>query len=190
MSINMRDADSGRLIWQSAKWDQAFTQETQSTHARSLHTQPALCHYSLPASELTNRHCSLTRFFVLPALPSLLLRLRVDLSVHVPASLLSLHAISREMVFHSRHSMSAFRLTQSILFHSHLIEHWSFTFGFVIPDSSNSWQCVIAKGEESASQPQLSAQQLSGNVVIETRFWDGEQLLGISRIRVHYDGPE
>lgn len=112
--------------------------------------------------------------------------------VHVPASLLSLHTISREMMFHSRHSLAAFRLTQSILFHSHLIEHWSFTFGFVIPDSSNSWQCVIAKGaaDSAVGQPALTAQQLSGNVVIETRFWDGEQLIGISRIRVYYDGPE
>ena len=94
------------------------------------------------------------------------------------------------MVFHSQHALSAFRLTQSIRLHSHLIEHWAFPFGFVIPDSSNSWQCTIAKGAESAAQPQLTAQQLSGHVVIETRFWDGEQLLGVSRIRVHYDGPE
>ena len=87
--------------------------------------------------------------------------------------------------------MSAFRLTQSIFFHSHLIEHWSFTFGFVIPDSSNSWQCVIVKGpSDGKEKPQLTAQQLSGNVVIETRFWDSDQLLGVSRIRVHYDGPE
>ena len=186
----MRDADSGRLIWQSNEWDDAFTRETASQPHRRHSTITLLCPLSgHVACDMVRHHCS---SFTHTMYAGLLCCGRdvLVLPVHVPSSLLSLQTISREMVFHSRHSMSAFRLTQSILFHSHLIEHWAFTFGFVIPDSSNSWQCVIAKGAGGVTQPQLTAQQLSGNVVIETRFWDSEQLLGVSRIRVYYDGPE
>ena len=36
----MRDADSGRMLWQSSDWQQAFTQEVHSPRTRTLRTSP------------------------------------------------------------------------------------------------------------------------------------------------------
>ncbi|CAF0746359.1 unnamed protein product [Brachionus calyciflorus] len=51
------------------------------------------------------------------------------------------------------------------------IEEWYFEFGFVIPGSTNSWQSLIEAAPESQMIP---ASLLSGHVVIETIFLDGD----------------
>ena len=94
------------------------------------------------------------------------------------------------MTFYSPTVLTAFHLTQTIALHSQPIEQWRFHFGFVIPNSTNSWQCCINRATTSSSQPPLSAAALSGHVTIDTRFWDGEQCIGTSRLRVYYDGTD
>ena len=93
-------------------------------------------------------------------------------AVHVPASLLGCKAISREMTFSSVRSPASppspqpppspkrathvesqvelidkFRLEQRIFLHGQCIEEWLFDFGFVIPNSTNTWQQVIEADE-------------------------------------------
>jgi retinal rod rhodopsin-sensitive cGMP 3',5'-cyclic phosphodiesterase subunit delta len=95
------------------------------------------------------------------------------------------------MTFSSVSPLSSLRLTQSISLHSQLIERWQFTFGFVIPGSTNSWQCTIEKAKaDGDQQQQLTPELLSGNVLIETTFWDGEDCLGKQKLRIYYDGNE
>lgn len=76
-----------------------------------------------------------------------------------------------------------FRLEQHVLFKGKPLEEWHFDFGFVMPGSTNSWQSVIEAAAESQMMP---ANVLSGNVVIETRFYDDELLVSCSRVRVYY----
>ena len=87
------------------------------------------------------------------------------------------------MNFSSREEISNFRLVQSVSLRGHPLEEWNFLFGFVIPGSTNSWQCVI----ESAGKDQMiPASVLSGNIVIETHFYDGEMHVSTTKIRVFY----
>jgi retinal rod rhodopsin-sensitive cGMP 3',5'-cyclic phosphodiesterase subunit delta len=130
--MNIRNADTGSIVWESRNWSSAFTSE---------------------------------------------------MKVQVPASILSLRAVSREMNFTSEEEINNFRLIQSVYLHGQPLEEWRFTFGFVIPGSTNSWQCVI----ESAGQDQmLPANILSGNVTIETSFYDGDMLVSKTSLRVYY----
>ncbi|CAF1599693.1 unnamed protein product, partial [Rotaria magnacalcarata] len=59
----------------------------------------------------------------------------------------------------------------------------SFTFGFVIPGSTNTWQSLIEAAPESQMIP---ANLLNGNVVIETKFFDGDLEVSTSRVRLLY----
>ena len=60
---------------------------------------------------------------------------------------------------------------------------WNFKFGFVIPGSTNTWQQTI----QAAGDAMLPAELLSGNVTIETGFYDGDTLVSKSLVRVFYD---
>jgi len=62
-------------------------------------------------------------------------------------------------------------------------KEWYFEFGFVIPGSTNSWQSLIEAAPESQMIP---ASVLSGHVVIETLFLDGDFEVSKSRVRIHY----
>jgi len=107
--------------------------------------------------------------------------MKEDFEVQLPKSILSLKAVSREMNFSSAEQMRNFRLVQTISLHGKPVEVWQFDFGFVIPGSTNSWQCAI----EAADQL-IPAEVLSGNLVIETSFYDGDLLVSKSRLKVFY----
>ncbi|OQV12007.1 Retinal rod rhodopsin-sensitive cGMP 3',5'-cyclic phosphodiesterase subunit delta [Hypsibius exemplaris] len=102
---------------------------------------------------------------------------------HVPKQLLKCKRISREINFSSAEQMENFRLEQRILFKDKLIEEWYFEFGFVIPNSTNTWQSLIEAASESQMLP---SSVLSGNTVIETRFFDADLLVNTSKVRLFY----
>ena len=94
------------------------------------------------------------------------------------------------MTFYSPLCLSSFRLVQSVYLQSALIEQWQFSFGFVIPQSTNAWQCVIGRSADGPARDPLPVHLLSGNVLIETTFYDADALLATARLRVYYDGAE
>ncbi|CAF1116188.1 unnamed protein product [Adineta steineri] len=130
--MNLRDADSGRILWQSSE------------------------NLSTPGSEHEAR---------------------------VPKRILKCRAVSREINFSSQEEMQQFRLEQRVYFKGSVIEEWSFAFGFVIPGSTNTWQSLIEAAPESQMIP---ANILNGNVVIETKFFDGDLEVSTSRVRLLY----
>ncbi|PZC75762.1 retinal rod rhodopsin-sensitive cGMP 3',5'-cyclic phosphodiesterase subunit delta [Helicoverpa armigera] len=101
----------------------------------------------------------------------------------VPKRILKCRVVSREMNFSSIESMERFRLEQKVLFKGRCLEEWFFEFGYVIPNSTNTWQSVIESAPESQMMP---ANVLNGNVVIETKFFDGDLLITTSRVRLFY----
>uniref|UniRef100_H2YB94 Phosphodiesterase delta-like protein n=1 Tax=Ciona savignyi TaxID=51511 RepID=H2YB94_CIOSA len=101
----------------------------------------------------------------------------------VPKKILKCKAVSREINFSSQEEMEKFRLEQRVIFKGKCLEEWFFEFGFVIPNSTNTWQSVIEAAPASQMMP---ASVLSGNVVIETKFYDDEILVSTSRVRVYY----
>ncbi len=58
---------------------------------------------------------------------------------------------------------------------------FEFKFGFVIPGSTNTWEQVIKVDENP-----YPAEMLSGNLVVNTEFYDGATLISSSKIRIFY----
>ncbi|XP_028163895.1 retinal rod rhodopsin-sensitive cGMP 3',5'-cyclic phosphodiesterase subunit delta [Ostrinia nubilalis] len=108
---------------------------------------------------------------------------QVEHEARVPKRILKCRVVSREMNFSSTETMEKFRLEQKILFKGRCLEEWFFEFGFVIANSCNTWQSVIESAPESQMMP---ANILNGNVVIETKFFDGDLLITTSRVRLFY----
>jgi retinal rod rhodopsin-sensitive cGMP 3',5'-cyclic phosphodiesterase subunit delta len=110
--------------------------------------------------------------------------LNAPMEAHVPRRILDCSAVSREIVFSSQKAISDFHLKQKILLHGQMIEEWVFHFGFVIPNSTNTWEQTI-----SAEKPEnmLTPEILSGNTVIETLFFDGSSLVHRSLVTLFYD---
>lgn len=102
----------------------------------------------------------------------------------VPSRILRSTAVSREIEFSSVEMMSAFRLEQRVFIAGILAEEWNFNFGFVIPGSRNTWSSTILAAEP---EDMIPAEMLSGNVLIESRFFDGDLLIATSQVRVFYD---
>jgi retinal rod rhodopsin-sensitive cGMP 3',5'-cyclic phosphodiesterase subunit delta len=96
---------------------------------------------------------------------------------------LQLKAVSREMNFSSVETIKNFHLVQSVSLRGQPLEEWRFSFGFVIPGSTNTWACTI---ESAGAEAMIPAQILSGHVVIETQFFDGEVHASTTRQRVFY----
>jgi len=130
--MNLRDADSGKVLWQSSD------------------------DLSAPDKEHEAR---------------------------VPKKILKCRSVAREINFSSKETMERFRLEQRVLFKGRCLEEWYFEFGFVIPDSTNTWQSIIEAAPENQMMP---ANVLNGNVIIETKFFDGDLEVSTSKVRIFY----
>ncbi|CAF4027889.1 unnamed protein product [Rotaria magnacalcarata] len=108
--MNLRDADSGRVLWQSSE------------------------NLSTPG---------------------------VEHEARVPKRILKCRAVSREINFSSQQEMQQFRLEQRVFFRGTIIE--------AAPESQ-----------------MIPANLLNGNVVIETKFFDGDLEVSTSRVRLLY----
>lgn len=107
----------------------------------------------------------------------------VEHEARVPKKILKCRAVSREVNFSSTEQMEKFKLEQKVLFKGKVLEEWHFEFGFVIPNSTNTWQSLIEAAPESQMMP---ANILNGNVVIETKFFDDDLLVSTSTVRLYY----
>ena len=101
----------------------------------------------------------------------------------VPKNVLKCKSVSREINFTSAEAMDKFRIEQRILFKGKVLEEWLFEFGHVIPGSTNTWQSEIDAAPESQMMP---ADILTGNLVIETKFYDDDLLINPSKVRLFY----
>lgn len=107
----------------------------------------------------------------------------VEHEARVPKKILKCRAVSREINFSSIEPMEKFRLEQKVLYRGRCLEEWNFEFGFVIPNSTNTWQSLIEAAPESQMMP---ARVLNGNVVIETKFFDDDLEVSVSKVRLYY----
>jgi retinal rod rhodopsin-sensitive cGMP 3',5'-cyclic phosphodiesterase subunit delta len=132
--MNMRDANSGELMWESGLWTGKKMWDS-------------------------------------------------EIKARIPREILRCRAVSREINFSSKEKMEGFRLEQRIFFDGTCIEEWFFDFGFVIPGSTNSWQQII---EAAGEDQMMAADALSGNLTIETSFYDGGNFIAKCLVRVFY----
>lgn len=77
----------------------------------------------------------------------------VEHEARVPKKILRCREVSREINFSSVEPLERFRLEQKVLFKGRCLEEWFFEFGFVIPNSTNTWQSLIQAAPESQMMP-------------------------------------
>eukprot|EP00668_Euglena_longa_P011439 GGOE01013843.1.p1 GENE.GGOE01013843.1~~GGOE01013843.1.p1 ORF type:complete len:148 (-),score=54.27 GGOE01013843.1:231-674(-) len=106
-----------------------------------------------------------------------------ELMARIPKEILTCRAVSRDINFSSKHQLEKFRVEQKVLLNEQVIEEWQFSFGFVIPGSTNTWSSVIEAAPEGDMLP---VEILSGNTIIETAFYDDKKLLCRNRVRLYY----
>jgi retinal rod rhodopsin-sensitive cGMP 3',5'-cyclic phosphodiesterase subunit delta len=106
-----------------------------------------------------------------------------ELKARIPSDILQCRAVSREINFSCAEKLENFRLEQRIFFMGQCIEEWFFKFGFVIPGSTNSWQQII---ESAGEDEMMDPEEMSGNVTIETSFYDGDMFIAKCLVRIFY----
>jgi len=63
------------------------------------------------------------------------------------------------------------------------LEEWVFTFGFVIPGSTNSWQSVIVAAKDGKSNARA---MIGSQFLIETNFYDDSNFVCKKSTKVRY----
>ena len=66
----------------------------------------------------------------------------------MPKRILNCQSVIRQIEFASREMLQNLRLVQTALLNGVKIEEWTFKFGFVIPQSVNSWETEIVASED------------------------------------------
>lgn len=103
---------------------------------------------------------------------------------HLPKRMLSFPGVGREIRFSTEQPLKDFRIEQSIMVHGTQLEQWNYEFGFVIPQSDNTWETIV----EAAGQGRmLPAEYLSGNMYILTSFFCGDLFISRSVVKVFYE---
>jgi len=106
-----------------------------------------------------------------------------ELKAYISSKLLKCRSVAREVNFSSKEVIKKLRLEQCIIFDDVETEFFEFKFGFVIPGSTNTWQQTIdADDPEKMMAPEI----LSGHLVVSTKFFDGDNYLCSSNIRIFY----
>jgi retinal rod rhodopsin-sensitive cGMP 3',5'-cyclic phosphodiesterase subunit delta len=90
--------------------------------------------------------------------------------------------IKREIEFSADIEIKDFKIQQELVLRDKLIEKWEFKFGFVMPNSINTWQQTITP-----SKSPIPIKTLSGNLKILTKFFDGKKLIKEIYATIYYD---
>lgn len=104
-----------------------------------------------------------------------------ELRAEMSKKLLDSKIVSREIKFYSEEKIQKLRLVQYVYFNDQITETFQFKFGFVIPQSTNTWQQVLDAADE-----MIPADMLSGNLVVLTQFFDDEAFICSSKCRIYY----
>ena len=114
--------------------------------------------------------------------PSLADQSQRPLVISLPKRILSLSVVSREVVFSSEHELTRLRLIQTVTYDDSPVEEWTFAFGFVMPNSVNSWQSTVSADDTGTLTPDV----LNGHTHIITAFYDGDNMVYQNKISLNY----
>uniref|UniRef100_A0A1B6MCR8 GMP phosphodiesterase delta subunit domain-containing protein n=1 Tax=Graphocephala atropunctata TaxID=36148 RepID=A0A1B6MCR8_9HEMI len=106
-----------------------------------------------------------------------------ELVIKVPKKVLVSRAISREMNFSSIEAWDKLKLVQTVLYKGVIMEEMYFEYGPVTGNCKHTWRSMV----EAAPEVKLmTADILSGNVVIATKFFNEDSLVTTSKMRLFY----
>ena len=103
--------------------------------------------------------------------------------VRFPRSMLQSKTISRMLVFKSQEKIEAMTMAQKMYLGGQLVETLQFEFGFVMPNSENTFEQTIVADVGNV----MAAEVLSGNLVCETYFYSHGQIIHKSSYKIYYD---
>eukprot|EP01063_Lacrimia_lanifica_P041459 TRINITY_DN9684_c0_g2_i1.p1 TRINITY_DN9684_c0_g2~~TRINITY_DN9684_c0_g2_i1.p1 ORF type:complete len:153 (+),score=49.80 TRINITY_DN9684_c0_g2_i1:114-572(+) len=103
----------------------------------------------------------------------------------IPVDVVERAVLTRTLSFSSEFELRDLRIEQTVLVHGQQVEQWDFTFGFVIPQSTNSWTSTIK-----AATDMIPPEDLSGHMVIQSVFCDAAVPLATQRTRVVFAFPD
>jgi retinal rod rhodopsin-sensitive cGMP 3',5'-cyclic phosphodiesterase subunit delta len=102
-------------------------------------------------------------------------------SESLPKEILKCKEIVREINFSSVEQVQDLELIQNFYLCDEMVESSRFIFGFVIPNSTNSWEQHIE-----AKQEMIPYTVLSGNLVVETLFLSNGHVIFKNNILIYY----
>lgn len=85
-------------------------------------------------------------------------------------------------MFESVEGIQNLCVVHRFLLNGRCVETWNFSFGYVIPGSSNTWTSVINMSPAGPIPPH----EVSGKLTVETTFYDDKLFLGSSLLVVDY----
>ena len=86
--------------------------------------------------------------------------LKDSCTVTLPASIQQCESVTRTLSFSSLYQIDNFCTEQVVYLDGTVVERLPFTFGFVIPKSTNTWACTVK-----AAPAMIPAEHLSGRMV-------------------------
>lgn len=104
--------------------------------------------------------------------------------VRLPKKILNCSGVLREMHFSSVESWEKLKISQIITYKGFPLEELFFEYGVITRNSNNTWQSVIKATPEAKL---MSWNTLSGNVIVETQFYNNETLITTSKSRIFYE---
>ncbi|XP_060856160.1 retinal rod rhodopsin-sensitive cGMP 3',5'-cyclic phosphodiesterase subunit delta-like [Metopolophium dirhodum] len=102
----------------------------------------------------------------------------------MPRKVLDCRAMTRTISFSSEHRINHLKLKHKEFLQGCCIEEWDSEFGTVLAETAETWETIFMPREGSTSS---SANVLSGNLLIETNFYDGDKLITTSNILIFYE---
>ena len=101
-----------------------------------------------------------------------------------PAEILKCKRVSRVVEFSSIKKINNFSIKQRVWLFGKKVEELNFKFGFVIPNSTNSWdQTIIAAPPDKM----IPINVINGNAIMETIFYDQENIIYRGTIKIIYE---
>ena len=107
-----------------------------------------------------------------------------DKTERFPKEILECKWVSLEINFSSWDIIEDFQIVQKVSLMGNVIEEWDFKFGFVMPNSENTWQQTIDAADK---EEMIPAEVLSGNMVVETFFYSGDDIIHSTKMTVIYE---
>lgn len=105
------------------------------------------------------------------------------MKIKLPKKLFKSRGVSREVNFSSVERWEKFKIVQRVFYKKALLEELFFSFGTIFANSTNTWHSVIEAAPEAKM---MTPEVLSGNIFVESKFYNGETLITTSKIQIFY----
>ncbi|KAM3134845.1 hypothetical protein pb186bvf_013014 [Paramecium bursaria] len=103
--------------------------------------------------------------------------------IYVKEQILKSQAATKVIVFSSKQILKKLIMVQKAYLHGQLVEEFKFQLGFVMPNTVNTWeQTIVNRPQEQMIPKEIQ----SGNLVVQIEFFENDQLIVSTSMKVFY----